>query len=312
MTPAAPASPSLPAPREENNQLKDFEQGLRKLHEAILKNKGARDQLTEFQQQGTWDSFWGGFTGKNDKDLADMVRQVGESLEVTQSVVQLLTQLHTANNKVLRGFNDALVSEIERLQADTSTLEGNQDGALMVLCEFKQQIDELLALSDGYAYCTQEVERLAWVQGKQETELTALQAGIDAQNQKLVTSTLARVQKEGVIRKTLEQHQQRLIAQQGQLDELNKHLVGSNLARESLSTTMTTALKKLALATSTQAQRVDSVEARLASLAERQRECELQLQQLAGTGWAVYLERNAVPLVALAVAVFALGLNLFG
>ncbi len=95
-------------------------------------------------------------------------------------------------------------------------------------------------------------------------------------------------------------------------EQYQEQLAASNLAREALSTTVTTALKRLALATSTQAQRVDSVETHLASLVERQRECELQLQQVCGTGWAVYLERNAVPLVALAVAVFALGLNLFG
>ncbi|MFJ2524139.1 hypothetical protein ACIOWB_13420 [Pseudomonas capeferrum] len=307
-----PAPASLPAPREEHDQLKDFEHGLRKLHEAIVNNKGAREQLEAFKQQGTWDSFWGGLTGKNDKDLADMVRQVGESLAVTQSVVQLLTQLHTANNKVLRGFNDALVREIERLQADAVTLEGNQEGVLVVLCEFKQQIDDLLAMADGYAYCTQEVERLAWAQGKQETELTALDAKIDAQHQKLVTSTLARVQKEAVIRKNLEHHQHKIAAQEGQLEELKKNLNASNLARESLSTTVTTALKKLALATSTQAQRVDRMEAQLATLLDNQRQCQAQLAQLAAPGWVAYLGRNAVSLVALAAAVFALGLNLRG
>lgn len=164
--------------------------------------------------------------------------------------------------------------------------------------EPKQQLDDLPAPAEGHVFCRQEVERLESVQAQHALELAELQASGEAQNRKLVASTLARVQKEGAIRKSLEQYQEQLAA--------------SNLARDALSTTVTTALKRLALATSTQAQRVDSVEARLASLAERQRECELQLQQLAGPGWAAYLERNAVPLVALAVAVFALGLNLFG
>lgn len=218
------------------------------------------------------------------------------------------TSAATPDNRVLRDLSDALVSEIESLQAGASPLEGSQEDALVVLCELKQQLDELLALADGYAHCRQEVGRLASVQGQQETELTALQASIEAQNQKLVASTLARVQKEGAIRKGLEQHQQKLIAQQGQAEVLKQQLAASSLARESLSTTVTTALKKLALATSTQAQRVDSVEERLASLVERQREGEAQPQ----LGWATYLERNAVSLAALAVAVFSLGLNLLG
>ncbi|CAI3806081.1 hypothetical protein GLGCALEP_04084 [Pseudomonas sp. MM221] len=201
------------------------------------------------------------------------------------------------DNKVLRGLNDALAAEIERLHVDAANPDGDPHDPLRVLRELKQQLDELLALVDGHALCRQTVERLAAVQGQHAIEMAALQTGAEVQNRKLVASTLARVQKEGVIRKSLEQYQEQLAA--------------SNLAREALSTTVTTALKRLALATSSQAQRVDSVEAHLASLAERQRECELQLQQVCGTGWAVYLERNAVPLVALAVAVFALGLNLF-
>ena len=201
----------------------------------------------------------------------------------------------TSDNKVLRGLNDALAGEIERLNADVATPDGDLQGPLRVLRELRQQLDELLALADGHALCRQAVERLASVQGQHEIEMAALQASAEVQNRKLVASTLARVQKEGAIRKSLEQYQEQLA-----------------VARDALSTTVTTALKRLALATSTQAQRVDSVETHLASLVERQRECELQLQQVCGTGWAVYLERNAVPLVALAVAVFALGLNLFG
>nr|WP_240495553.1 hypothetical protein [Pseudomonas putida] len=201
----------------------------------------------------------------------------------------------TSDNKILRGLNDALAGEIERLSADVATPDGDLQGPLRVLRELRQQLDELLALADGHALCRQAVERLASVQGQHEIEMAALQASAEVQSRKLVASTLARVQKEGAIRKSLEQYQEQLA-----------------VARDALSTTVTTALKRLALATSTQAQRVDSVETHLASLVERQRECELQLQQVCGTGWAVYLERNAVPLVALAVAVFALGLNLFG
>ncbi|MFG0532859.1 MULTISPECIES: hypothetical protein [Pseudomonas] len=129
---------------------------------------------------------------------------------------------------------------------------------------------------------------------QQATEHEALQASIEALNKKLVATTLARVQKEGAIRKHLEQCQQQLAA--------------SNQAREGLSITVTTALKKLALAASTQADRVDSVEARLTGLAERQCKCVAQ----SAAGWPAYLERHGVSLVALAVAVFTLGLHLLG
>ncbi len=126
------------------------------------------------------------------------------------------------------------------------------------------------------------------------TEHEALQASIEALNKKLVASTLARVQKEGAIRKSLEQYQQQLAA--------------SNQAREELSITVTTALKKLVLATSAQADRMDSVETRLTGLAKHQCGCASQ----SAPGWSAYLERHGVSLVALAVAVFTLGLHLLG
>lgn len=164
----------LPAPRSEENQLKDFHEGLQKLNVAIQRVSTTRAQLDEFQKQGSWDSFWGGVSGRNDKDLAKLLIEFGASLEVTQSVVQLVTQVHTVNNNVLRGFNDALVREIERLQADTQTLDGNQNGALVVLYEFKHQIDELLALADGYEYCRIAVSQLAAAQNSHEAELKDL------------------------------------------------------------------------------------------------------------------------------------------
>ncbi|MNT65821.1 hypothetical protein D3C72_2038320 [compost metagenome] len=66
--------------------------------------------------------------------------------------------------------------------------------------------------------------------------------------------------------------------------------------------------QRLALAASTQADRVDSVETRLTGLAERQCQCVAQ----SAAGWPAYLERHGVSLVALAVAVFTLGLHLLG
>jgi hypothetical protein len=66
------------------------------------------------------------------------------------------------------------VRAIERLKGNSQTLEGNQNGALLVLYEFKHQIDELLALADGYEYCRHAVSQLAAAKNNHETELQAL------------------------------------------------------------------------------------------------------------------------------------------
>ena len=296
-----PVQQLLPAPRSEENQLKDFHEGLRKLNEAIKRGSKTKERLSDFQSQGSWDSFWGGLSGRNDKDLANLLTEIGASLEVTQSVVQLVTQVHTVNNNVLRGFNEALVREIERLQTDTQTLEGNQNGALVVLYEFKHQIDELLALADGYEYCRHAVNQLAAAQNNHETELQALS---------LAFSNGARMQEQlnAASSRHLAQQSDAQVGQQKHIERLTK-LLGSEIqARERLSTVMTTSLKELSDASETLAQRFKHVESKTGELLENQQQFQARIEQLeaqllAKPGW---LRQQAVAIVALVLSGVAL------
>jgi len=290
----------LPAPRSEENQLKDFHEGLQKLNAAIQRGSKTRAQLKDFQNQGSWDSFWGGLSGRNDKDLAKLLTEFGASLEVTQSVLQLVTQVHTVNNNVLRGFNDALVREIERLQADTHTLEGNQNGALVVLYEFKHQIDELLALADGYEYCKHAVNQLAAAQNNHETGLHQLSLAFSnsVQVQEQLNATAAR---------QLTQQGEAQGAQQKQIERVTK-LLGSEIqARERLSTAMTASLKEVSEALN---QHLERVESKLGELLENQQRTQarteqLEAQLLVKPSW---LRQQAVALVAVVLAGAALAL----
>jgi hypothetical protein len=293
-----PVQQSLPAPRSEENQLKDFHEGLQKLNAAIQRGSKTRAQLNDFQNQGSWDSFWGGLSGRNDKDLAKLLNEFGASLEVTQSVLQLVTQVHTVNNNVLRGFNDALVREIERLQADTQTLEGNQNGALVVLYEFKHQIDELLALADGYEYCKHAVNQLAAVQNNHEMSLHQLSLAFSngAQVQEQLNVTAAR---------QLTQQGEAQGAQQKQIERVTK-LLGSEIqARERLSTAMTASLKEVSDALN---QHLERVESKLGELLENQQRTQARIEQLEAQllvkpSW---LRQQAVALVAVGLAGAAL------
>ncbi|WP_438284185.1 hypothetical protein [Pseudomonas alabamensis] len=288
-----PVQQLLPAPRSEENQLKDFHEGLRKLNAAIQRGSKTRALLNDFQSQGSWDSFWGGLSGRNDKDLAKLLSEFGASLEVTQSVVQLVTQVHTVNNNVLRGFNDALVREIERLQADTQTLEGNQNGALVVLYEFKHQIDELLALADGYEYCRHAVNQLATSQNNHETELQALSLvfsnGTRKQEQ-LNAESSRQLAQQGEVQRT----------QQKQVERVTK-LLGSEIqARERLSISTRGSLKEVSDASESLAQRLERVESQMGELMENQQQTQARIEQLeeqllAKPGW---LRQQAVALVA--------------
>ncbi|WP_454865889.1 hypothetical protein [Pseudomonas umsongensis] len=288
-----PVQQLLPAPRSEENQLKDFHEGLQKLNAAIQRGSKTRAQLNEFQNQGSWDSFWGGLSGKNDKDLAKLLTEFGASLEVTQSVVQLVTQVHTVNNNVLRGFNDALVREIERLQEDAQTLEGNQNGALVVLYEFKHQIDELLALADGYEYCKHAVNQLATAQNNHETQLQALS---------LAFSNETRMQEQfnaSSLRQSAQQGEA-LGGQQKQVERVTKLLRSEIQAREHLSNSMTASLKEVSDANEVLAQRLERIESKVGELLENRQQTQTRIEQLeaqllAKPGW---LRQQAVALVA--------------
>ncbi|AGL84184.1 hypothetical protein [Pseudomonas protegens] len=288
-----PAQQLLPTPRSEENQLKDFHEGLQKLNVAIQRGSKIRAQLNDFQNQGSWDSFWGSLSGRNDKDLAKLLTEFGASLEVTQSVVQLVTQVHTVNNNVLRGFNDALVREIERLQADTQTLEGNQNGALVVLYEFKHQIDELLALADGYEYCRHALNQLAIAQNNHETELQALSLAC-------LNGTRMQEQLNAASSHQLAQQGEVQRAQQKQVERVTK-LLGSEIqARERLSTSTTASFKEVSDASETLAQRLERVESKMGELLENQQQTQARIEQLEAQlltkpGW---LRQQAVALVA--------------
>ncbi|WP_417585747.1 hypothetical protein [Pelagibacterium sp.] len=289
----------LPAPRSEENQLKDFHEGLQKLNAAIKRGSNTRAQLKDFQNQGSWNSFWGGLSGRSDKDLARLLTEFGASLEVTQSVLQLVTQVHTVNNNVLRGFNDALVREIERLQADAQTLEGNQNGALVVLYEFKHQIDELLVLSDGYEYCKSAVNQLASAQNSHEMELQELSLAVS-------NGTRMQEQHNASFSRQLAEQAEALGAKQKQIEQVKQLLSSEIQARERLSTSMTASLNEMNQVLS---QRLDEIESRMFELIESQREgCsrieQLEAQLSAKPSWAQQ-QAIAIAAVVLSCATFA-------
>ncbi|QEI06643.1 hypothetical protein FXN63_12965 [Pigmentiphaga aceris] len=296
-----PVQRLLPAPRSEENQLRDFHEGLRKLNDAIQRGSKTRAQLNDFQNQDGWDSFWGGLSGRNDKDLAKLLTEFGASLEVTQSVVQLVTQVHTVNNNVLRGFNDALVREIERLQADTKTLDGNQNGALVVLYEFKYQIDEQLALADNYEYCLHAVDQLATEQNNHEAKLQALSLAFsdDTRKQEQLNAESSRQLA----------HQEKVQQTQKQLvEQVATQLDGEIQTRERLSISMTGSLKKVNDASEALAQRLERAESKMGELLKNQEQTLAQIKQLEAQlldkpGW---LRQQAVALVAVVLSGVAL------
>lgn len=281
-----PAQLMLMKPRTEEDQISDFVEALKKLDTAIRRHKTTNQQLKDFNDQGTWDSFWGGLSGQSDKDLAKLVAALGESLETTQTVVQILTQLHTVNNNVLRGFNAALVAEIKNLQADASTLDGNQTGALTVLFEFKTQIDELLDLAAGYERCSLEVDRLSSAQETHEEQVFETQM----------------------------RHENSLAVQDESLAEIRREFQRAEESRKKSNEQVGAALKRLVSVTTSLGEKIDSIEAQTEKQTEKpadyhQRISFLEQQALGDPSWVRQAGKHVFSIIAIILATAAIALH---
>ena len=112
--------------------------GWSKLRAAIQRNKGLRAKLDAIQNMGAWSAVWGALSGGNDRDLAEMLSEYGASLETTQSVVQLLAQVHKSRPMCCAAFG-ALVEQIESIVASVGALDADGNAAYMVMQDFRNR-----------------------------------------------------------------------------------------------------------------------------------------------------------------------------
>lgn len=119
---------------EDLDQIKDFtqelDQALTEIGEATRKSQAlsedVRDLKSNLDKRGWFGSAWASLSGKTDKELALMVESLGAGLTVTQNVVRVILKVMTQKNRVLHGFNKALVDKITAVTKDTVTLDKNQ------------------------------------------------------------------------------------------------------------------------------------------------------------------------------------------
>ncbi|MFS6538283.1 hypothetical protein V6D52_13375 [Idiomarina loihiensis] len=111
------------------------------LQEAIKKTKGIKKLADNLKNQGKFKSVLSTFSGKNDKDLANMVSNLSSNVGVTQAVLQLMMQVQNARTNHLREFHDALVRKVTLIEDDTSTLNENQRvTAVAIVNELREQV----------------------------------------------------------------------------------------------------------------------------------------------------------------------------
>jgi DNA repair exonuclease SbcCD ATPase subunit len=83
----------------------------------------------------------GNLTGKNQKELAQIVEDLAKSLKFTQTALELVMQLQNRKHVVLKDFHAAVITKIENIQNDTTTLDGNQrEATIYILSELRDNI----------------------------------------------------------------------------------------------------------------------------------------------------------------------------
>lgn len=131
----------------------DLDAALRDLEASFELRKLTGEKVKDFKKalddQNWWDTLKSSFSGEADKNLATMVEDLGSSLGLTQSVLRVILKVQAQKGRMLRGFSDALVNKIIKVQQDTHTLNANQKAAaLNFLQELQTQIDEQIRQQD--------------------------------------------------------------------------------------------------------------------------------------------------------------------
>lgn len=130
--------------REQNEFLefyRDFDKKLMDLQDALSTSKSVQSLADTLKNKGVLNNLWGSFSGSNDKELAEMVKYLGGSLETTQIILELVMKVQNIKNKFLRDFHKALVEKIVLINNDTAMLDTNQrQAAIAIVSELRDQV----------------------------------------------------------------------------------------------------------------------------------------------------------------------------
>ena len=113
----------------------DFERNLDSLTEAIKKTKEVKSLSKDLAAQKGLKAIWRTVNGGNDKDIASLVNNLGQSLETTQIILNMVLQIQNTKNKYLKEFHESLVNKITNIKRDTETLDENQKEAVLTIVE---------------------------------------------------------------------------------------------------------------------------------------------------------------------------------
>lgn len=296
----------------------ELTKALDEMVKAIASNQTLQTQAGELQGKGRLAAVWGAVSGANDRDLAKMVKELGGSLETTQKAVQVVLRLQSRKDHVLREFHGVLLEKIQKMQADTHTLDANQQAAVDVLCDFQEQIEDQLRHHEAVERHEQEIAELTAKLTRKEHELRQDLQALDGQTLSLKSASDHLAGEVDTLAKELSTHAERSAKELKSLAEDQQALNDGLMSLKGKCADEITALqgagqgmmelvdslrKQYASATDLLAKRLEHLSEAEADLMRRTKLVETQLaDQSSLPGW---LKRNAVALLGLAIGAMA-------
>lgn len=292
----------------------ELTQALDDMVAAIGNNQTLQNKAGNLKDKGRLSAVWGAISGSNDRDLATMVKELGGSLETTQKAVQVVLRLQSRKDHVLREFHSVLIDKIHKIQADTHTLDANQQSAVDVLCEFQEQIEDQLRHHEAVERHELQIAELTAELTRKENELRQGVQALGDQTASLKSASAHLATEVDILKKDLTAHSalsgqelQALSENQQALEEGleslkvkgNQDFAALQIAGQGLIELVDGLKKQYASATDVLANRLDHVSEAEADLVRRTKLLETQLAgQSSLTSW---LKRNAVALLGLAI-----------
>ncbi|KPF84200.1 hypothetical protein IP70_16825 [alpha proteobacterium AAP38] len=252
----------------DQKQIRDFadelEEAVRAIEQAARTSSDvyaeAESLADALDNRSWWSQMTAGLSGGTDKELAIMVKGLGASQGVILKVVRLILKVMTQKNRVLQGFNEALVNKIAMVAADTRTLDDNQKAVVRnFLAQLQQQVFDQIQQQDMVdSHELRLIDHEAWREEKQSHD-------------DLVSTQLV----------TLDEGRQQVI---GQLKALNNHMQALADQLDHLAQRQTTYAERNAeLEQQSRAamDRLDEIDRRNRALIDRAEEAEAGLNKCA-------------------------------
>ncbi|MGS0682129.1 hypothetical protein ACVBIL_13290 [Shewanella sp. 125m-7] len=304
----------------------DFESNLTKLTQALKTTKDVQKLANQINDKGFWSNAFGSISGRNDKDLAAMVENLGASLEVTQNILTIVLKVQNIKNGFLKEFHEALVEKIVKLSKDDRTLDCNQkEAALAIVTKIEQQVCYQLAQSqqiENHEQKLMELDDFVEVKDILDSEQSAKIAYLDKTSQQIIQGADNRQQLINELQQKSEAKKLKDAYQDSAIEILNQQKAELKLQHQQTSLQLQAqaeeidALKQTVQTLSEQSQRneqqVNKLAAKLEQTASHLNQAQQQhIDYVAFQGkFSQGLVRNLLPIVATIASAIALYLGL--